>query len=138
MTTPRWCSTAAAQSLCLAAITGTGSLTQEGAGGTLVLTGDNTYSGGTTIASGILQLGDGGTSGSLVGDVTNSGALAFDRSDTMAFGGVISGSGAVAQIGSGTTILTGDSIYLGGTTIAAGTLAAGRWRHDRQHSRRRH
>ena len=84
------------------AITGTGSLTQEGvAGGTLLLTGANTYAGGTTIASGVLQLGDGGTTGSIVGDVANSGALAFDRSDTMTFAGVISGSGAVAQIGSG-------------------------------------
>ena len=108
------------------AITGTGSLTQAGvAGGTLVLTGANTYLGGTTIASGVLQLGDGGTSGSIVGDVTNSGALAFDRSDTITFAGVISGGGAVAQIGSGTTILTGASTYLGGTTIAAGTLQLG-------------
>ena len=56
------------------AITGTGSLTQEGvAGGTLVLTGANTYAGGTTIASGVLQLGDGGTSGSIVGNVADSG-----------------------------------------------------------------
>jgi fibronectin-binding autotransporter adhesin len=35
--------------------------------------------------------------------VTNNGALAFDRSDTMTFAGVISGGGAVTQIGSGTT-----------------------------------
>jgi autotransporter-associated beta strand protein len=56
------------------AITGTGSLTQQGvAGGALVLTGANAYSGGTTIASGILQLGTGGTTGSIVGDVANSG-----------------------------------------------------------------
>ena len=108
------------------AITGTGSLTQEGvAGGTLLLTGANTYAGGTTIASGVLQLGDGGTTGSIVGDVANSGALAFDRSDTMTFAGVISGTGAVSQIGLGATILTGASTYTGGTTIAAGTLQLG-------------
>ena len=108
------------------AITGTGSLTQEGAaGGTLVLTGTNTYSGGTTIASGTLQLGAGGTTGSITGNVTDNGALAFDRSDAVTFAGVISGAGSVDQIGSGTTILTGSSTYSGGTTISAGTLQLG-------------
>ena len=107
------------------AITGTGSLTQEGAGGTLVLTGDNTYAGGTTIASGILQLGDGGSTGSIVGNVADSGTLAFDRSDTMTFAGVISGSGAVSQIGSGTTILTAGNPYTGGTNVSAGALVVG-------------
>ena len=56
---------------CPASITGTGNLTQMGVeGGTLVLTGANTYSGGTTIASGVLQLGDGGTTGSIIGNVS--------------------------------------------------------------------
>ena len=108
------------------AIIGTGSLTQEGVGGgTLLLTGDNSYSGGTTIASGVLQLGDGGTTGSIVGDVLNNGALTFDRTDMVTFAGAISGSGAVSQIGLGTTILTGASTYLGGTAIEAGTLQLG-------------
>ena len=94
-----------------------------------MLTGDNTYAGGTTIASGILQLGDGGTTGSIVGNVADSGTLAFDRSDTMTFAGVISGSGAVSQIGSGTTILTADNPYTGGTNVSAGTLAVGDFAH---------
>ena len=42
---------------------------------------------------------------------------------------MISGSGAVAQIGSGTTILTADNPYTGGTTINAGTLAVGDFAH---------
>ena len=40
-------------------------------GGTLILSGDSTYTGGTTIAAGTLQLGNGGTSGSITGDVVN-------------------------------------------------------------------
>jgi outer membrane autotransporter protein len=108
------------------AITGTGSLTQESpAGGTLVLTGENTYTGGTTIISGILELGSGGTTGSIVGNVTNNATLEFDHSNTFTVAGVISGSGGVAQIGTGTTILTANSTYSGLTTISGGTLAAG-------------
>jgi autotransporter-associated beta strand protein len=45
----------------------------KNAPGTLILDGVNTYTGGTSIASGTLQLGSGGTSGSLgAGDVTAS------------------------------------------------------------------
>jgi autotransporter-associated beta strand protein len=38
-------------------------------GGTLTLTGDNTYSDNTEIDGGTLQLGDGTTSGSVAGDI---------------------------------------------------------------------
>jgi fibronectin-binding autotransporter adhesin len=105
-------------------IGGPGELTKIGTG-TLILTGDNTYTGGTTITAGTLQLGNGGMSGSIMGDVTDNAALAFDRSDIVTFSGMISGTGSVAQIGIGTTILTGDNIYTGGTTITAGTLQLG-------------
>jgi len=105
-------------------ISGSGSVSQIGAG-TTVLTGNNTYAGGTTISAGTLQLGDGGSSGAILGNVTNNGALAFNRSDTVAFPGLISGSGVVNQIGAGTTILTADNTYTGGTTISAGTLQLG-------------
>ena len=112
------------------AITGTGSLTQAGvAAGTLVLTGDNTYSGGTTIASGILQLGNNGATGSIIDDVKNNGALAFDHSNIFTFAGVISGPGGVTQIGPGTTILTADNPYTGGTAVSAGALAIGDFAH---------
>src|SRR6185369_315792 len=40
-------------------------------GGTLILTGTNTYAGGTTISGGTLQLGNGGASGSIIGNVTD-------------------------------------------------------------------
>ncbi|HEY8682982.1 MAG TPA: autotransporter domain-containing protein, partial [Rhodanobacter sp.] len=91
--------------------------------GTLVLTGANTYTGDTTISAGTLQLGNGGSTGSVTGNVTDNGALAFDRSDAVSFGGVISGSGSLTQLGSGTLSLTGVNSYTGLTTISAGTLA---------------
>ena len=105
-------------------ISGVGTLVQSGSG-TLILTGNNTYSGGTTISAGALQIGSGGTTGSIVGDVTDNGTLAFDRSDSVTFAGVISGAGALVQSGSGTLVLNGNNSYSGGTTISAGTLQIG-------------
>src|SRR5690606_39428987 len=59
-------------------ISGTGSVTQAGSG-TTTLTGTNTYSGGTTISAGTLAIGNGGTAGSIAGDVTNNGNLRSTR-----------------------------------------------------------
>ena len=106
-------------------ISGAGSVTQIGAG-TTILTANNIYTGGTTIRAGTLQLGNnGGTTGSITGNVVDNGLVAFNRSDSVTFGGVISGAGSVTQIGTGTTILTANNIYTGGTTIGAGTLQLG-------------
>ena len=105
-------------------ISGRGAVHQIGSGIT-VLTGTNTYTGGTTISAGTLQVGAGGARGSLVGDVYNAGVLAVNRADALTVGGVISGTGAFEQIGTGTTILTGANTYSGTTTIGAGTLQVG-------------
>ena len=50
------------------AISGSGTVSKAGTG-TVTLTGDSTYLGGTTISAGTLQLGNGGTSGSITGTV---------------------------------------------------------------------
>ena len=50
--------------------------------GTTVLTGNSNYTGGTLISAGALQLGAGGATGSISGNVTNNGALVFNRGDT--------------------------------------------------------
>ncbi|HEY4202131.1 MAG TPA: autotransporter outer membrane beta-barrel domain-containing protein [Devosiaceae bacterium] len=105
-------------------VSGTGALRQIGTG-TTILTAANTYTGGTTITDGTLQLGDGTTTGSIMGNVADNGTLAFNRSDAVVFGGVVSGTGELRQIGTGTTALTGASTYTGGTTITDGTLQLG-------------
>ena len=106
---------------------GPGTLEKVGAG-TLILSGTNTYTGGTIISAGVLQLGNGGASGSIVGNVLNNATLAFNRSDVFTFSGVISGVGVVQQNGTGTTVFTGANTYTGGTIVNAGTLAARRGR----------
>ena len=98
--------------------------------GTLILSGADTYTGGTTINGGTLQIGNGSTTGSLnpVGSIADNGVLAFNRTNVLTQGtdltNVISGSGAVIQAGTGTTILAAGNTYTGTTTIAQGTLSA--------------
>ena len=105
--------------------TGTGSLTQDGSG-TLILTGANTYSGGTTIAAGTLQIGNGGTTGSIIGNVLDNGVLAFNRSDNITFAGDISGSGSVLLMSAGIVTFTGTNTYTGGLAVGnGGVILAG-------------
>ena len=102
---------------------GSGSLALSG--GTETLSGSNSYTGGTIINAGTLQIGRGATSGSIIGNVTDNGTLAFDRTDSLVLSGAITGGGGVVQIGPGTTVLTNTSLYTGGTIINAGTLQIG-------------
>jgi autotransporter-associated beta strand protein len=98
-----------------------GSLTKIG-GGTLTLTGANSFTGATTISAGTLQLGNGGATGSLAGNIVNNAALVIDRSGTLTLSGVISGAGSFTQNGSVTTTLSAASPYTGATTINGGAL----------------
>ena len=80
---------------------------------TLVLSGTNTYTGGATISAGTLQLGNGGTSGSVVGNIVDDGVLAISRSDLITLQGVISGTGSLMQLGPGTLVLAEGNTYTG-------------------------
>lgn len=100
----------------------TGAVIANGTG-TTILTGSNTYNTTGIASTATLQIGNGGSTGTLgVGDVQNDGALVFDRSNSMTINGQIAGAGSVTQAGSGSTILTAANTYSGGTTLNNGTL----------------
>src|SRR6185295_15946042 len=99
-------------------ITGNGSFTYAGAStaGVLMLTGANTYSGGTIVSGGILGLGAGG---SLLngGNLTLNFGL-FDLANQNQTIGALGGAGEVSLASSGTltTDFTGSSTFLGDIT----------------------
>ncbi|SEJ53251.1 autotransporter-associated beta strand repeat-containing protein [Frateuria terrea] len=99
------------------AIDGTGRLVKQG-DGTLVLTGANTYTGGTTIDAGTLQ----GNSTSLQGDMVDNGTLDFVQAGNGTFGGTLSGTGNLVKDGSGTLTISGTASQQGGMIVNAGTL----------------
>ena len=106
------------------AISGSGQLTEQG-GGMLVLSGSNTYTGGTTVNAGTLQVGNGTTGEYLAGasiTLSNNATLAFNHNDPLSYSGAISGSGQLIKLGTGNLDLVGSGTYSGPTTISAGTL----------------
>ena len=114
-------------------ISGVGNLRKDG-NGIIFLTETNTYTGTTTIDSGILSLGNGpgSTSGTLgTGDVeidstSSVGILEFSRDDAIVIDNLISGVGNVRQDGGpdSSTTLTALNTYGGVTEIRGGTLVA--------------
>ncbi len=125
-------------------ISGAGALSKGGSG-TLALSNSNSYSGGTTITAGTLNVNNANALGNA------SGALTFNAADatlqlgatiassarnyvmtqtgtidtngySLANSGIISGNGGLIKAGAGTLTLSGSSGYSGGTTINAGTL----------------
>ena len=90
----------------------------------LILSGSNTYTGGTTVNAGTLQVGSGGSGEGLLSSVTmsNNATVAFNHNDGLSYSGAISGSGQLVKLGTGNLDLVGTSSYSGPTTISAGTV----------------
>jgi fibronectin-binding autotransporter adhesin len=83
----------------------------------------NSYSGGTVVVGGTLQLGTGASCGSLgSGAVTNGGTLAYNHSDSITNNSAISGIGNVTHARIGTLTLGGANTYYGATAINGGTV----------------
>ena len=122
-------------------------LVKTGAG-TLTLSGNNTYTGGTTLNNGIVNVASAGALGtSAIGftggtlqysatgttDYSNqiagsSSAISIDtnsQSVTYASAIAASNSGGLTKLGAGTLTFTGNNAYTGATTISTGTLAIG-------------
>ena len=107
-------------------ISGGGTLSKVGSGN-LTLTAANLYTGSTLISAGTLQLGDGtaGDDGMLsgTGGVVNNSVLAFKLSGSQNYADVISGSGSLVKLGTGSLTLSNtNNSYSGGTTVRAGML----------------
>ncbi len=97
-------------------------ITKTGAG-VLTLSTNNLFSGGMLISAGTLQVGGGQGAGSFgTGAITNNAIINFNRSDSPTFNNVISGTGAINQMGSGTTILGGNNSFAGVMNISNGVL----------------
>jgi fibronectin-binding autotransporter adhesin len=93
----------------------------------VILTGANTYSGGTTIDTGdSLSLGDGGATGSIAGDIVDNGSLFIDRSNAVSETAAISGPGGLVQFGTGTTTIDRAETFSGGVSVVAGELSISR------------
>ena len=105
------------------AVSGNSSLTKTGFD-TLTLSGNNSFTGGTTISTGTLALG--GTAGAVTGNISvNAGAtFAVNRTSNASISNLISGAGSLAQVGTAVTSILGNNTYTGGTYITSGTLWA--------------
>ncbi|MBC8097612.1 MAG: autotransporter-associated beta strand repeat-containing protein, partial [Akkermansiaceae bacterium] len=105
------------------AMSGAATLVKIG-NGTLTLAGTNTYSGTTTISSGTLEIGNGGTTGTIgTNNIVNNATLVFNRSGAITDVPVISGTGSLVQRGTGTLTLANTHTYGGATLVESGTLA---------------
>jgi fibronectin-binding autotransporter adhesin len=125
-------------------ISGTGGLTKIG-NGTLTLSGNNLYSGGTALNAGTLAVGSSTGLGtgdltfangttlqaaanglSLANAMTLNGTSTVDtQANALTLSGNIVGTGGLSKIGAGTLTLSGPSTYTGATNVNAGTLQAG-------------
>lgn len=112
-------------------LSGAGALEKQGTG-KLELTANNSYTGATTVTGGTLQLGNGGTTGSIDSSasvsIASGATLKTNRSNAITLSQAITGAGNVeiANASTGTTALTSASnTYTGTTIVSGGALQVG-------------
>lgn len=120
-------------------LSGSGKLNKVNSG-TLVLNGNNSYTGGTHLTEGILVVGsntalgtgalsaaagttlDSNKSVNLGNAIILNGAVNIAGSNAMTLSGNISGNGALIKAGTAQLLLSGSNVYSGNTVINGGTL----------------
>ncbi|EAZ3051539.1 fibronectin-binding autotransporter adhesin ShdA [Salmonella enterica] len=101
-------------------VTGEGQIVKSGSD-ELIVTGDNNYSGGTTITGGILAAKDAASLGSGDVDIAENAKLELSQGT---LDNNVTGEGQIVKSGSDELIVTGANDYSGGTTISGGMLIA--------------
>lgn len=128
-------------------LSGSGSLVKTGTG-TLTLSGNSAYTGGTVIGAGTLALGSAGALGNTGTLAFTGGTLRFSSANTTDYSArfsqaagqqfrldtngqsvtlassLSSAGGTVTKLGLGTLTLSGSNAYSGNTTVLSGTLRA--------------
>ncbi len=101
--------------------------------GTLTLTGNSTTGGSVSVTAGTIQIGNGGTTGSISGPlvIDDPGTVTFNRSDNLTYAGLINitstaqGTGILNQNGTGILTLSNKSSLVPTLNVNQGTLALG-------------
>ena len=105
-----------------AQISGKGRLMKMGTGTLTLVYTNSTYTGGTLINAGVLQLGLNTTNGAITGPITNNSYLVVNKTDALTLSSPISGSGTLIKTSTGTLTLAATNTYTGTTTVSNGVL----------------
>jgi len=105
-------------------VSGSGFISQDNSGTTILLGRENAWAGGLLVNSGVLQIGDGGDTGSLgTGTITNYATLRINTSRSLSIASDIEGTGLVHLLGTGRQTLSGSNTWSGALLVSGDTRA---------------
>ena len=105
-----------------AQISGKGRLMKTGTGTLTLVYTNSTYTGGTLINAGVLQLGLNTTNGAITGPITNNSFLVVNKTDALTLSSPLTGTGTLIKTSTGTLTLAATNNSSGVTTVSNGTL----------------